>query len=126
MPKRSQVDIEFRKHVCGQIASYISEHNITDVEAANVLGVRKQMIAPYRRGKSLPGTEVIARACVTWNLSFRYQGIEISAKTFVTANGKPKAVPHQLELPFEQPLDFRGTSQGVKDIRLTVTFSRVS
>jgi transcriptional regulator with XRE-family HTH domain len=126
VPKRSQVDNKFRKHVCGQIDSYISEHNITDVEAANVLGVRKQMIAPYRRGESLPGTEVIARACVTWNLSFNYKGIEISAKTFVTPNGKPKAVPHQLELPFERPLNFRGISKGVQDIRLTVTFSRVS
>ena len=118
--------MEFRAHVCRQIDAYIVEHDISDVEAAKVLGVRKQMITPYRRAESLPGTEAIARACVHWNLSFRYQGIEISAKTFAASNGKPRALPHQLELPLGEPLDFRGISRRVEDVQLTITLKQVS
>src|SRR5579862_1575053 len=126
MPRRSQIDTEFRTHVCQRIDAYIAEHGITDVEAARVLGVRKQMVAPYRRGESLPGTEAIARACVDWNLSFNYKGIEISARTFAVQNGKPKAVPQQLELPLDEPLDFRGVSRRVQDVQMTITLRRVS
>jgi hypothetical protein len=126
VPKRSQVDTEFRAHVCQQIDAYIIGHDITDVEAASVLGVRKQMIGPYRRGESLPGTEAIARACINWNLSFNYKGIEISARTFVAANGKPRPVAQQLELPFDEALDFRGLSHRVQNVQLTITLKRVS
>src|ERR1700682_6269020 len=121
MPKRSQVDPEFREHVCQRINAYITEHDMTDVEAAEVLVVRKQMIPSYRQGKTLPGTEAIARACIHWNLSFSYRGIEISAKTFAPHNGKPKAVAHQLQLAFNEPLEFRGISQRVRDVQLTIT-----
>jgi hypothetical protein len=126
MPKRSQIDAEFRAHVCQQIDTYIIEHGISDVEAARVLGVRKQMITPYRRAESLPGTEALARACVHWNLSFRYQGIEISAKTFAAQNGKPRALPRQLELPLDEPLDFQGVSSRVQSVQLTITLKQVS
>jgi len=126
MPKRSQVDDEFRQHVCGLIDAYITEHGLTDVDAARVLGVRKQMIRPYRRCKTLPGTEAIARACIHWNLSFSYQGIEISAKFFAPQNGHLRAVPQQLELPLDEPLEFQGTSKSVRDVQLVVRLKQVS
>src|SRR5689334_14028940 len=124
MPRRSQVDAEFREHVCRRINAYITEHDLTDVEAARILGVREQMIGPYRQGKTLPGTEAIARACIHWNLSFSYRGIEISAKTFTPQNGKPKVLPRQLELPFHEPIEFRGMSQRVQGIQLTITLKQ--
>ena len=126
MPRHSQVDPEFKNEVCGKIDRYIAEHGISDVEAARILGVRKQMIAPYRKAETLPGTEAIARACVNWNLSFSYQGIQISAMTFTPRNGRPSKVPHQLELPFGEALDFRGVSQRVHDVQLTISLKRVS
>jgi hypothetical protein len=126
MPKRSHVDTDFRAHVCQQINAYIAEHGITDVEAARVLGVRKQMIAPYRRGQYLPGTEAIARACVHWHLTFSYGGIEISARTFAAQNGQPRPLPQQLELPFDEPLHFRGVSRRVQGVQLTITLRQVS
>jgi len=106
MPRRSHVDAEFRESVCRRIDAYIVEHDLSDVEAARVLGVRKQMIGPYRKGKALPGTEAIARACIEWKLSFSYQGIEISARTFTPQNGKPTVVAYQLELPLRSPSNF--------------------
>jgi hypothetical protein len=126
VPKRSQVDAEFRRHVCERIDAYIREHNITDVAAANVLGVRKQMIGPYRRGESLPGTEAMARACIHWSLRFSYLGREISANDFPAQNGRPKLVEHQLELPFDEPVAFKGLSQRVQGVQLTITLKRVS
>ena len=126
MPQHSQVDPEFKNEVCGKIDRYIAEHGITDVDAARILGVRKQMIGPYRRAETLPGTEAIARACVNWNLSFSYQGFEISAATFAPRNGRPAKVPYQLELPFGEPLEFRGVSERVHDVQLTISLKRVS
>jgi hypothetical protein len=126
VPKRSHSDPEFTRHVCSRIDNYIIENQITDVEAARVLGVRKQMIRPYRLGKALPGTQAIARACVHWNLTFNYQGFEISANTFASPNGKPSVVPTQLRLPFGEPLEFRGVSHGIEEIEMVVTLNRVS
>jgi predicted transcriptional regulator len=60
---------------------------MSDVEAAKVLGVSKTVIGDYRRAKSLPGTEVLAKACIHWSLKFDYKGFEISAKTFAPQNG---------------------------------------
>ena len=126
MPKRSSFDPEFLREVCGQIDAYISGHNLSDVEAARVLGVRKQMIKPYRKGLALPGTEVVARACVHWSLCFVYQGFTISANNFIPSNGQAQVVPGQLLLPFDEPLDFRGVSSRVRDVQFTVSFRRVS
>jgi hypothetical protein len=126
MPKRSQVNPEFRRHVSEKINAYITDNQITDVKAAEVLGVRKQMIGPYRRGEALPGTEAIARACISWNISFSYGGFEISAKTLAGSNGRPKLVARQLELPFEEPIDFLGVSERVRNVRLTVVLREVS
>jgi hypothetical protein len=120
------VDPEFTRSVCAQIDAYISRNDLTDVEAARVLGVRKQMIKPYRQGLSMPGTQVVARACVYWNLRFNYQGFEISASNFVPSNGQPKSAPSQLKLPFGGSLEFRGVSSSVHDVQLTVSFRRVS
>jgi transcriptional regulator with XRE-family HTH domain len=99
---------------------------MSDVEAAKVLGVSKTVIGDYRRGKSLPGTEVLAKICIHWNLVFNYKGFEISAKNFVPQNGRPKAVSLQLELPFGEPFDFRGLSERVQDVQLTISLRRVS
>jgi hypothetical protein len=126
MPKRCYVDPEFNRNVCAEIDAYISKNDLTDVEAARVLGVRKQMIKPYRQGLSMPGTLVIARACVYWNLRFSYQGFEISASNFVPSNGRPQGVPDQLKLPFGESVEFRGVSSSVHDVQLTVSFKRVS
>ncbi|MGA2713373.1 MAG: hypothetical protein ABSG41_09715 [Bryobacteraceae bacterium] len=126
MPKRCYIDPEFTRHVCAEIDAYISRNDLTDVEAARILGVRKQMIKPYRQGLTMPGTQVIARACVYWNLRFSYQGFEISANNFVPSNGLPQAVPDQLKLPFDEPLEFRGVSSSIRDIELTISFRRVS
>jgi transcriptional regulator with XRE-family HTH domain len=126
MPKHSYVDPEFTRHICAEIDAYISQHGLTDVEAARILGVRKQMIKPYRQGRAMPGTQVIARACIHWNLRFSYQGFEISASSFVPSNGRPQAIPNQLHLPFGESMEFRGISPRVRDVQMTVSLRLVS
>jgi hypothetical protein len=126
MPRRSSVDPDFKRHVCAQIDSYITANGLTDVEAARVLGVRKQMIKPYRLGVSLPGTEAIARACIHWNLRFTYRGVELSANQFAATNGRPAAIPLQLQLPFNIPVEFEGVSETVQNVQMVVTLRRVS
>ncbi len=127
MPRRSQADAEFKRHVCGLLDAYIVEHGITDVEAAKVLGVRKQMIRPYREQKSLPGTEAIVRACIYWDLHFRYKGVEISAQSFAAPNGQPSSVPRQLQLPLNEPIHFQSLPKNnMEDVQLTVSFKKVS
>lgn len=120
------MDLEFKKHVCARIDHYLTEHEITDADAARALGVSKTVIGDYRRAKSLPGTEVLAKACIYWSLSFDYKGFQISARTFAPHNGKPTAVPIQLELPFDEPVSFKGVSEIVENVQLTITLKRVS
>ena len=125
MPRHAQVDLEFKRHVCGRIDSYLTENGLTDVDAARDLGVSKAVIGDYRRAKSLPGTEVLAKACIHWNLSFDYKGFEISARMFPPQNGKLTAVPVQLELPFDEPIRFRGVSEVVENVELIINLKRV-
>jgi|SRR5580658_1855433 hypothetical protein len=110
MPRHAQVDLEFKTHV----------------QAAFVLGVSKTAIGDYRRTLSLPGTEVIAKACIHWHLTFEYKGFAISAKSFAPQNGRRSAVSLQLGLPFGEPIDFRGVSERVKNVEMTITLRRVS
>jgi hypothetical protein len=91
MPRHAQVDLEFKTHV----------------QAAFVLGVSKTAIGDYRRTLSLPGTEVIAKACIHWHLTFEYKRFAISAKSFAPQNG-------------------RGVSERVKNVEMTITLRRVS
>ena len=126
VPKRSHPDKDFVEHVCGRIDRYIAEQKLTDVEAAQVLGVRKQMIGPYRRGEALPGTQVLARACTQWGLTFHYRGFELGAKSLTAESGKPQSVPNQLPLPFDEPLSFRGVTEGMREVQVTLTLRRVS
>jgi hypothetical protein len=125
MPQRRQSDPEFTAHVCGAIDHYIFEHNLTDVAAAKVLGVRKQMIGFYRKGKAMPGSQVLARACVEWGLRFTYRGQLIGADSLEKATGKPQVVPDQMSLPFDVPVAFRSTSEGGGKVELTVLLKRV-
>ena len=126
MPRHLQADTEFRIHVCQRIDSYIREKGITDVRAATDLGVTKTQIGDYRRAKVLPGTEVLAMACIHWGLSFDYKGFTISANAFVPQNGRPKSVPRQLVLPFDEVVEFLGVSPRVEAVRLSVKLSAVS
>ena len=127
MPKRSTFDEEFARQVCSRINRYIEENGISDAQAARVLGVRKQMIGPYRRGDSVPGSQVLARACVEWGIAFQYRGFELSAQS-LTAGPPPHPVPveTQLNLPFEEPASFRGLSERVRDVELIIRLRRVS
>lgn len=126
MPKRSLIDKELTLEVCREIDAHIRKTGITDAQAARDLGVRKQMIQPYRLGKTLPGTQALARACVIWGLKFEYQGMTISAASF--SGGEPKIVsrPQQLELPLDRTLEFSGVSPAVGELEMVVLFKKVS
>lgn len=126
MPRRSQPDKDFVEHVCGRIDQYITEQNLTDVEAARVLGVRKQMIGPYRRGKALPGTHVLARACTEWGLTFHYRGFELGTTSRAAGISRLDSVPNQLILPFDEPLSFRGDREGMREVQMIITLRKVS
>ncbi len=127
MPKRSTFDEEFAREVCSRINRYIEENGISDADAARALGVRKQMIGPYRKGDSVPGSQILARACVEWGIAFQYRGFELSARSLTASKAPhPVVVETQLPLPFEKLVSFRGVSERFRDVELAIRLRKVS
>ena len=51
-------------------------------EAAEKLGVTRQMLNRYLKGKSTPGGEVIRRACEEWKFTLSIRGFEFKSGAF--------------------------------------------
>ena len=55
---------------------------ISKSEAAEKLGISRQMLNRYLKGQSTPGGEVIKRACENWKLTLSIRGFEFKAGAF--------------------------------------------
>ncbi|HTZ96047.1 MAG TPA: helix-turn-helix transcriptional regulator [Terriglobales bacterium] len=51
-------------------------------EAAEKLGVTRQMLNRYLKSKSTPGSEIVKRACDEWKLTLSVRGFEFKGGAF--------------------------------------------
>jgi transcriptional regulator with XRE-family HTH domain len=62
-------------------------------EAAEQLGVRRQTLWLYLNEKSMPGGEVLRKACQLWKLSLNVKGFSFTSAAF----GSPKKKTQKAE-----------------------------
>lgn len=105
MPKRNHSNTEaLRREFSAELAAAIGTGS--KKQAADKLGVTRQMLRLYLKGKATPGGEVIKKACDEWNLSLSIKGFRFTGEDFAAsgASGEAKAVPVQLELSLAEVL----------------------
>ncbi len=83
MPQKpSENTAALRAEFAAQLSKAIS--GMRKQEAAEKLGITRQMLNRYLKGKSTPGGEVIKRACESWKLSLSVRGFEFKRGAFDT------------------------------------------
>lgn len=89
---------ELRAEFARKLSSAIK--NVSKTVAAEDLGISRQMLYLYLKGKATPGGEVIEKACAKWKLALTIKGNPFTAGAFAS-DVKPQtelSVPRQLSL----------------------------
>lgn len=81
MPKKPSENTQaLRTEFASQLSKAIA--GIPKRTAAEKLGVTRQMLELYLKGKSTPGGEVVKKACDEWKLTLSVRGFEFSSDAF--------------------------------------------
>jgi transcriptional regulator with XRE-family HTH domain len=97
---RTEEQHRFARHVAQKFDEAIDAQDITRDEAADRLGVHRSMLYRYLAGKSIPGSNVLQRACEELGVTVDYRGFTIDADYYKGDKpvGKPRNVPIQMPL----------------------------
>jgi transcriptional regulator with XRE-family HTH domain len=89
---------ELRQEFAHQLSCAIK--NVSKNVAAAKLGISRQMLYLYLKGKATPGGEVIEKACAEWKLTLTIKGNPFTGGAFASdANTRKEGTePQQLSL----------------------------
>jgi len=93
----SDVESKFRKDFAAGLAEVIGSTRGAQTRAAQLLGVKRQLVSLYLKGDTTPGRDVIHRTRELWGFPSEYGGVPLDATTFPRRLG-PRAQPQQLKL----------------------------
>jgi len=102
--KRTKTDPEFLAAVSNALSSYKETRGpkYTNATLAEDLGIEESTVSKYIAKKSPIMAEVLARACISLGISFKYRDQVISAASFPAATAVAAARPAtQLEFLFD-------------------------
>jgi len=97
-PGISNTERLFRAEIARKLLAQIGAKRGARTKAAATLGVCKQAMSLYLNEKATPGSEVLRRACLLWNLSFEVEGTVVNSSSFRQLAPQPPR-PVQLSLP---------------------------
>src|ERR1700728_2218011 len=95
MSKR-RASLVFRQEIAICFKQAIRKHGLSNKQAAEILGVKRQTLWLYLTAKSAPGTEVLKRASKHWKLTLG-DGYILTAGAFGPDSG-PRLQAKQLDL----------------------------
>ncbi|MGB7283927.1 MAG: helix-turn-helix transcriptional regulator [Candidatus Acidiferrum sp.] len=81
MSKRS-ADSELRRAIVSGLTDAIRKNRLTKSKAAELLGVKRQTLWLYLRGKATPGGDVLRRAFDLWGLRIELGNYVITKESF--------------------------------------------
>jgi transcriptional regulator with XRE-family HTH domain len=90
MPQSSKNTVALREEFATRLSKAIV--GISRQEAAEKLGVSRQMLTRYLNGTATPGGEVIRKACAHWKLTLSVRGFEFTGDAFDIPRQRLKAV----------------------------------
>jgi transcriptional regulator with XRE-family HTH domain len=97
MSKRG-ADPELRRAIVNGLIEALRANNLTKTRAAELLGIERQTLWLYLRGKVTPGGEVLRRAFELWGLKIELSGYVITKESFGPKHEPDKRTAEQLNL----------------------------
>jgi transcriptional regulator with XRE-family HTH domain len=97
MSKRG-ADPELRRAIVNGLLEALRAHNLTKSRAAELLGIERQTLWLYLRGKATPGGDVLRRAFELWGLKIELGGYVITKESFGPNREPDRRVAEQLNL----------------------------
>ena len=116
MSKRPS-DPDFRAEIAAKFKYAIKDKRLTKKAAAQDLGVTRQSLHLYTRGKVLPSPDVIRRAMELWKISLTFRGHRLTLEDLSTVGQSRLAVvPIQMTLwDVIKKLDNQSVKVEIKD-----------
>ena len=97
-PGISNTERLFRAEIARKLLAQIGAKRGARTKAAATLGVCKQAMSLYLNEKATPGSEVLRRACLLWNLSFEVEGTVVNSSSFRQLAGScPNVLRHSVD-----------------------------
>jgi len=125
-PSVSTTEREFRKRFASELLEAIGSSRGAQTRAAQQLGVKRQTVSLYLKGKTTPGGDVVQRAWEIWGVPHEYGGMPVNSSSF-SPRPKPRTEPRQLTLfSDDRQLEVHVTRKSVNslDIRVSIDFAR--
>jgi transcriptional regulator with XRE-family HTH domain len=101
--KPSENTAALRTEFAAQLSKAIS--GIPKQEAAEKLGITRQMLNRYLKGKSTPGGEIIKRACEHWKITLSVRGFQFKSGAFDTPQKSRSETTKAMQLNLLDLLD---------------------
>jgi hypothetical protein len=94
-----QMSTEFKDAVSTALKNALDKNQLDVTEAAQTLGVSRQIMHKYLAGKALPGIDVLYRACSIWDMRIEYRDHIFGAFSLAEAAQRPEREPKKQESP---------------------------
>jgi len=103
MPRRA-LDPELCSEFAAKLRTSV-DGKISRKLAAATLGVSRQMLDIYLKGRAAPGPDVILRAMKAWGFSLKYRGREVTSAQLIRPRvAGPQTTAEQLLLPLKDAI----------------------
>lgn len=93
----SEAERKFREDFAAGLVAVVGSTRGAQTRAAQLLGVKRQLISLYLKGGTTPGRDIIHRTRELWGFPSEYGGVPLDATTFPRRIG-PRVQPQQLKL----------------------------
>src|SRR6266487_2431732 len=129
---KKPADLKWRSEIVGRFRQAIEQRHLTNAQAAEILGVRRQTMWLHLNEKVTPGGDVLRRACQIWGISISRKGVEFSAGAFgperkaLAARAKQMGLFDALEMLREAQLETEviGKSGEYFELRIRIHSSK--
>src|SRR5260370_39953298 len=95
---KGPADLEWRSEIADRFREAIAKRHLTNTQAAEMLGVKRQTMWLYLNRRATPGGDVLKKACQLWGISISRRGVEFSAGAFGPERKAQTARPKQMSL----------------------------
>ncbi len=108
---KGPADLEWRSEIADRFREAIAKRHLTNAQAAEMLGVKRQTMWLYLNRRATPGGDVLRKACQLWGISISRKGVEFLVGAFgperkaFAARAKQMGLFDALELLREAQLD---------------------
>jgi DNA-binding XRE family transcriptional regulator len=129
MPRKAS-DPEFRSEIAAKFKAVIKNKGLTKQAAAKELGVTRQSLYLYTKGRVAPGPDVVRKAMELWKIDLTYRGHRLALEDLsapAAAVHLPVSIPIQMNLwDVIKKLDNQSVKVEIRDKNLSLIELKVS